>query len=813
MRTQLLSIATSVLSISATVSHAQISPGPDQTTSLAPLESRERYRYTSLEDASDTDLLRFMAHGKSEFDRDAGTAIRNRLPDNFWTTDPKTAALELINENRTDAHRAAYKITIDNRTKANPPPRCTIAFSDSSARCYNAVDAHYFLRVDPEESYLAYARSWSEGVVFYNAVHDQPAFDLRLCPIRYEDARRIAEVIWWLDRVRCVRVQDDTASAYTTDRTFSTADGTGKLTLRSANRTLIEHADSLSAWNLSDRWSEEKDQEALLNFAAYLMEDAIPARLGKEWLQFKPENSQDVNLRGASAPVYEAQEKKRLSALAGRFLDCFTLKHDKISFAIVAEAARLAGTFAIDSTAERLRAIESALPPPGPRRRTYEEVSAEQNQLPYPFDVKDRKKKMAIERRRAALDAETHSIVYDLGADRADHVREITALAKKQIDAANNAEQPQAWATSKADGSQWAFQRLAQIDRTRYAEVIESIMRQVDGEWARQFFDELAKIDPPRAAAIARRLPPDKRDALAISAFLLLRDAEEVPDETTRIATIIQILHDPKTGWEERSRAIDLLVPDESPLRYAGPEVDEALIKLFEPEQADKGGDFTVRQACRALARRGRTDQFDRIAQQLDATQDASTYSGILGALALLAQADPSRFNRRVIAVLKPHFSQTNKDMNAILWTIWADDLRELRPELERLATLSADVYEDRKARGYGGQVSPVAGRFHFARKIVGLWSESDPPTRARLLIALALTEAHEFVGEPQPELVARMKGEMARAGHELRADAKQMLSSFLDRMATEPPLIDDVRLDPETCRKVTAFTREAMGL
>src|SRR5687767_12004614 len=114
-------------------------------------------RTTSLKHASDAELLRFMAKGKSEFYREYETQIGTQLPHDFWTVDPKSAALGLVEANRTKEHRAAYTLVADERDEAGPPARCTIMLSTFSPRCYNAVDSHYFLRIDPAESYLAYA--------------------------------------------------------------------------------------------------------------------------------------------------------------------------------------------------------------------------------------------------------------------------------------------------------------------------------------------------------------------------------------------------------------------------------------------------------------------------------------------------------------------------------------------------------------------------------------------------------------------------------------------------------------------------------
>ena len=774
-----------------------------------PTSALDRYQYSSLKDVSDADLFRFMAHGKSEFEREYETKIHNQLPNDFWTMDSKSAAMALIDVNRTDGHRAAYQIAIDDRDMAEPPARCTIAFSESSARDYNAVDTHYFLHVDPDESYLAHARTSAGGEAFYSAVYDQSAFDFRLCSLRYKDARKIADAIWWLDRARSrlVRRGRDSRS------TSSSGDGIGKLTLRVNGQPLFERYATLWSGYLSDRWDGDYNRESLLNFAAFLIAHALPARLGSEWSQFDGEHSHDLADERHSVPYYAEKEKKRLTDLAQHFLDWFTPRQENISFAIVANAVQLAGTFALESTAERLRKIEFALPPPGPKKRTYKEVAAEDKTLPDAFTITDHKKRKQIERQHAALEMEMHSIVYDLGIDGADHLREATALACRRVATANDVEKLHRWAISKSEGSQWAFQRLAQIDRKKYADAIETIIRRTDGKWAREFFDELTKIDPERAFAIARDLPTGKKDALSISTFLLLRDAEKMTNEKERVATIIQIMLDPKSGWEERGRAINLLVPIDAPLRYPDRQVDEALLKLFEPSRADDGINFSLEKSCLALARRGRTDLFDRIAKELESEKSEMIYSGVLSALTNLAAADPSRLNPRLLALLLPQLGQTKMNMSEILWAIWSTDLRELHLDLERLATHSVDEYEDQRANSFGGAVKRVAGPFHLARKIVSVWSESDPLTRARLLVAMAMADAYAFVGEPMPERLARMKASLARAGSELSTAEKRELASFFDRIDANPPVVDGATIDPETCRKITCLARESLRL
>jgi hypothetical protein len=350
------------------------SPTPMQ--SISPTEP---YRYTSLKDATDAEFFRFMAQGKAEADRDGQNNNRGRLPENFWSLDSKAAALALVEANRTEKHRAHYQIAIDDRDKVEPPPRCTIAFSDASARCYNAVDGHYFVRVDPDDSYVAFAGSSAAGVVFYNAVYDQPVFDLRICPLPYDRARQFARVIWWLDRVRSRAVSTDSE----TERIISSGGGRGHFVMRVNDRAVIDHANGLDG--LSERWTDNYTPEIFLNFASFLITDALPASLGQTWLQFEPTEQRPSELRETSAPVYTEVERKRLQEFTERFLSWFSVTQERISFPILSVVAQFAGDFGIVSNALRLREIEAALPSPAPPKRSFDEISAERSKTALAF--------------------------------------------------------------------------------------------------------------------------------------------------------------------------------------------------------------------------------------------------------------------------------------------------------------------------------------------------------------------------------------------------------------------------------------------
>ena len=73
---------------------------------------------------------------------------------------------------------------------------------------------------------------------------------------------------------------------------------------------------------------------------------------------------------------------------------------------------------------------------------------------------------------------------------------------------------------------------------------------------------------------------------------------------------LIEALLDPAIGFQQRGKAIDLLVPKANPLKDPSGEIDKALIRLLDPTLADKYTKFTKGKGCIALARRGQLTYF-----------------------------------------------------------------------------------------------------------------------------------------------------------------------------------------------------------
>jgi hypothetical protein len=741
------------------------------------------YRRHLLATWSDADLIRRMSRGRSAFDFEQTLIAPDTVPEDLWQTDPKAAALALVKANSSKKRAAGYQDIVDDRDGARPPEAGTLSVSVSSSRCYNAVDAYYFLRIDPEDSYLAYARTWAGGAVFYNFVFDQPAFDLRSCKLSYDDARRLAAVVWWLDRVRS-RASGGSAEI---SGMSSTADGTGTVILRdAAGKVLIERTAILWSGPLSERLTEVYGHEAFVNFATYLVQNPLVARLGKAWTEAEPRHDQSNINRQQHGPIYSDEEIRHFTDEATRFLGWFSPAQDRISFAIASCAAQAAGTLVMTGAKPLLEKIEAEIPMDPVKRRTFGEVQEEREQILRSAPSKDPVEQEARKKKLEDLDAEERAISITWDPLGPAYLRTSTVLALRQIASANDPTALYNWAISDESGCQWAFQRLSQIDKARYVQVLEWWMQKLPAEYIVQVFDELSRVAPDRAIEVAEKLPPERKNALSVPAFTLLQQAGKLADEKERLAALLAVLQDPKSGWKPRSDAIDLLVPPAEPLKYPQQEIDAALLRALDADQSDGLVNFTRAAACRALALRQRKETFDRMEEVLASTGDGMLYSRILGALVLLAQSDPERFNPRLLAILAPQLKETNKQMTELLWAIWAADFRTLKPELEELATSGPEDYEDRKGSSSGSRVTPVTGKFHHARRIVDVWSNRDALTRLRLLATLMLTDTYSFVSEDAaPERVRRMRTELAGAARGLFDGDRKRLEEFLEALVS----------------------------
>ncbi len=748
------------------------------------------YQRTSLKGMTNAQIVTYMGDGKTSWDFHREHVVPTQLPKDFWTLPAKQAAVALAEANRTEKHRRTYRLAIDDRDGREPPNACSIHYSHRSRRCYFTRDPSYFFRVDAEKAYLAYASVSGLGVVFYNIVEDLPTYDLRYAELSSKDAKHIADVIWWLRRVRTWTAFEDSSRSMT----WSSADGSGALRFHAGRSVEMNAKGTVWACDaISERWKEHFGEETLVNFVDYLLQVVVPSRVGEQWTRQAPSYKRDlwsrlkISPRKAKDAKQEAQFEQQLAEqyrqqvrpLIGLYsADQSQLPHSVLRIAVDAAGDSTLSEFRaplgkiLDQLAtadEPVRTGAGVTTPPetstegqkslgksNQGEETLEALIIHWNESPKSADLRE-----DVDSFKQALSSESTR----------EGLRSATIMAMHKLAVAGDPARLQSWAQTAVPGWQWAMARLKKIDKPRYVATLEWWLRKSKGETARQFFEAIQEVEPQKAVELATQLPPDQRTDLTVSAYSVLEKANAVSETNRRVDALIAVTLDRSAGWQQRTQAIELLVPDESPLKYPDRKIDEAFLRLFNRDLGDSVINFTLASACHALAIRGRTEYSDRMLQRFNDQKEGEAYNRMRVSLVQLAQRGTEEQRAKLSDVLVASLKQTDHNPSGTILCIYALDRREWKDDLERMATSGPEDYD---LRGANKDKQSIY-RSHEARKIAAIWNEDDPLTRAKLLIAFGL-HASWYSGEDRvvPDTVRKQLREVA--GDLSAEQAKQVL-------------------------------------
>ncbi len=751
-----LLLASSVLGV--VPAFCQVSPSPK--------------KYVSLRSAPDAALLKFMAPGKSEADRAPPPVDepKNLLPDHFWDLEAKAAALALIAINI----GPGISLTTDPEDKASPPIRASIAFSSNYSGCFIESGDHYFLRVDPESSYLAFAGSGQRNREPWSLAQWH---DLRLLAVSYQDARKIADVIWWLNQFNKKSVFDQRRNG------SSTISAKGHLVFRSSADTLFDIEGEPSYGLLLDSWQGGYTKQSFLDFSAFLLQQGLPSRIGPEWHSLVEKYEQRMN---RDSPPPDTSEQQRIRDLSALFLDKFSLDQDRISFAIIAAVSAIAADEEIIGTIEAMTRIQAVLPPAHIQSRSLRQIQDDIDEITPPSDNAAPSDPFApaskidpqSEQRLKVLEAERAAVWKQQDSDTPPQLQHLLTLAQRQLSATRNKEDLLRLALSDDDLCDWALQHLKKGDKSLYVKALDSRLRLAKDDTAISLFRELQLLSPVRAVETFRSLPTTHylRKNRVVAPHLA--EMAQMPQEA-RLPHLLQLLLDPPSDHNETAELMELLAPAADPRRYPGPEVDALLLKLAQ-SKAGEGPASGVASVYMAIARRGGRAEFEALASLLPQSYGVE----LLEALAHLAQKDPQHLKPRLVEIFQSLLTTTRFHLPSILWLIWEADLRVLQPQLEKLSTRDPDEYESEMAASYfTSSERPVIGPFHVARQITALWSEPDTFTQLRLLVSLALnSRLRSDAG------VIQLKRELRTTFSKLTTDQQGEARLWLDRLWTQPP-------------------------
>lgn len=763
-----------------------------RSTGLKIQPQGEPYRYSSLQGLTDTEIIDWMGDGKTWQDYEETLKVKTSAPAAFWELPPDSAALMLADANRLPEHRALWQLALDTRDGARPPETMNISFADYGDRSYFVHDSLYSLTVAPGASYLVYANQRGTGEVFYNFVYSRPSRGFRMVPVEDAVARQVGQVIWWLDRVRSYS-NNRNANRFGSTGMWSSADGHGALTMCDGSaRTLMAVDESMWATdNVSERWNGEYDKAVFLNLVNYLMQQTLTRKLGDAWPAVEP-------LYGAEHDTawYEQQERED-RRISREIMARWTPDGRGIALPIVTEAIHDAGARLDTMATPLVENILRGLPVRSQPLRTMAELRAANDA----FDSAERQVPVrqrldyssAHREERQQLRQEMTAARYGLGEYAVEQARAAAQLALKKFAAADDSDQLLRWACSREPGYTWALQQLAWHHRAQYVTALNWWTKNSQEEWARQAFDALTRADTAVAEQRAREAVSDTSNALTVPAYSVLAGIDRMADSGSRVATLIAYLREPAHHWMQRWEAISMLVPDDTPLLYPQPEVDKVLVDLVtDTKLADLLLNSTMGQACRALARRGRSEYFDLIARQIETAEGSTEMERLLSSLATLAWQESLACAPKLQSFLARHLVKTRMSVEDVVWTAWAGNVRGLAPRMVEIATAGPGTYENQVFSS--SLPYQVTGRWHLARKVASLWHEEDALTRGKLLIAFGFAEAFYFLPEGgYPERTSQMLDELTAVNRDLPAVQRAQLGKFLaDYVALRVPAVHE---------------------
>jgi len=715
------------------------SSDPDSDEATPPLISKQApYVFRSLKDRPASEVAAFF-QGKLRRDSFSGPedSFPNRLAEKLWDLAPKQAAMAIAEANRTPTHRQRWKLAVDDRNGLNPPESGWLIHDWGSSGCYSFSSHSFALRfgvADPSLTVFGYN---SIGAVGRNPWADQPAHNVRIIKLTEPEARFIADTIFWLDRIRTFspRKSDDHGFGGRS----STADGSATLTLYPdhAKPGKLAHGTVWATSTISGSWDADYNQETFINLAELLFSTGIPEKLGDRW-NVAPEidrQSLVTPTKERLAPRVNADARQQLSEDFAAILD----RHakDPIPPAALADLVNAAGVEALTDLLPALRNLLAALPAENAEDKEFAalEKRFERDHFVNPLEDKETAEHKKAYARFTALGDKREFVPSAILRGPLANSIHLLQLVGNTADLMNAA-------AEDGPDSRWALTQLRRIHPDGWATLMASKFSKADTDSRRSIFATIASGNPAAAKQLIAGInPAGHRDLIIeIAGYHKEHDTGSLAND---LPVLLSLIRDRKQNFIRRGQAISLLagLDPTTPLRE---EFTTLLVKeIKEPQQGEYGMN-TLDSAVLALTEMdGTADHLELITTTSGIVDDA--FEEGFEAILRMAKDRPDR-NQLLASFIRPRFTKSNGVMNDIFLHVLSFDLRSLAPDIAKFAT-EGPIVKDGDGADYsgGGFKTPVGQRYHIAREITALWSESDPATVGRMWAFFVAAHPYQF--------------------------------------------------------------------
>ncbi len=505
------------------------------------------YQFQSLKGSSAAEIARAMGGKPAADSFRPADAPETHLPERFWQMEPKAAALALVEANRTSAHRDTVRIAIDDRNQVRPPTNGWMVHHYQSSTCYVSTSSMTVLRFGVDEPYVFHSGTTKNGMVGANPLADRAGHALRIIAISKEEARFLSETLFWLDRIRSRSSKED---RFGMGGMSSTADGRGKLDFQIENleprrvEGTLWHGTSLAA-----RWSDNYDQNTCVNFADFLLTDALPKHLIGRWEGAPLAHRNLVTpLADRLKPREDSDARDELASVVLAALERH--RTDPWPAAALALLVNFAGDSGLSQTFPAIDALNDKIPPPGDDEKEFRKLEEKfKSDYVAPNDPEGKKQWERLQTLRVQMS-------FDIPCQ----LREPLARAIRQLGALQQVAPLAKMAETNDPSAAWALQQLQIHHPEAYADTLIAGFPAADARSRKMIFATLASAYPPGARNLRDTLTGQQKEDLAIElANFEMKDEPALAK--SRIPALLEIFKD--TGgtrdYGERGPAIELL--------------------------------------------------------------------------------------------------------------------------------------------------------------------------------------------------------------------------------------------------------------
>lgn len=740
----------------------------------APPSPQAPYVFRSLKDRPASELAAFFT-GKDRPDLSAGSedSFPNKVPEGFWSLDPKQAAIALAEANRTPTHREGWKLALDDRGGIVPPKSGWLLHNWGSSSCCSFSSHLFALRFGVQEPSLIVFEYNSIGVVGRNPWADQPAHSVRVIRLSDQEASFLADTVFWLDRIRTFPLRKADGFG---GMSSSTGDGSATVSLFPDGGPPRKLA-SETVWDtstISGKWDSDYTRTTFVNLAELLIGDSFPPRLGERW-NVAPEighHSLGTPTADRLTPRVDDDARQKLSDSFAAIL----LQHakDPVPAHALEKLASAAGDEALTGVLPGLRQLFAGFPALTDEDREFAtlEKRFERDHFGNPQADEPAEHKQAHERFIELRDKREFlpsAILRDPLADSIERLR-----------IAGSAEELEKTVKGNGPSSPWALSQLRRLDPDAWSDILTGQFETAEMESRRTIFQTLAAGHPSAARALVTAINPADYSELIIE-IAGYHQKHDVDSVTKDIPVLMELVRDKGQNYIRRGQAVALL---------AEVTLDPGMLQEFttllvaeikHPQQGEYGMD-TLDPAIRALTRLPDAGNHLELITTVPGIADRAYDAGV-EAIVRLAPDSSDRENL-LAGFIRPLFQKSKGMMNDIFLDALAHDLRGLAPDLAAFASEGPAMNDGDGANYSGGAFkTPVGQRYHMAREITALWSEKDPATLGRMWIYFAAAHPYQFNPLGKDQTLAGL------AAEKIRYLPKEQLREEIDTALTLIPI------------------------